>query len=57
MNQEGGRVLYRFLDLDLVDMDSCSFVSEVVVEHEDVAVVNVSANRTLLQNFLFAACQ
>ncbi len=48
---------YRFLHLDLVDLDAEQFVFKIVVEIETVSILHVFPSRVLVEDASFSAGQ
>lgn len=49
--------LYRFLHLDLVDLDAEQFMFEIVVEIETVSILHILPPRVLVEDTSFSAGQ
>ncbi len=48
---------YRFLHLDLVDLDAEQFVFEVIVEIETVSILHIFSSRVLVEDTCLPAGQ
>lgn len=51
------KCFYRFLHLDLVDLDAEQFVFEIIVEIETVSILHVFPSRILVEDSCFSAGQ
>lgn len=57
MKEEMCWCYYRFLHLDLVDLDAEQFVFKIVVEIETVSVLHIFSPRVLVEDTCFSAGQ
>lgn len=51
------KYIYRFLHLDLVDLNAEQFVFEIIVEIETVSILHVFSPRVLVEDSCFSAGQ
>lgn len=56
-NQRPRRYFYRFLHLDLVDLDAEQFMFKIIVEVETVSVLHVFPSRVLVEDACLSAGQ